>query len=100
MIDNGGDIGGQQGFPGPGGLPPGMFPPIPPPELHHHRPEPFPPPPGRRLYGVRAYRPPVGSPGWVALWVVRLGLLSLMLAVLGFIVYIAFQVFHGPTITP
>lgn len=94
---HGGDMGGQQG------VSPGMFPPSEPHHHHHpHTPEPFPmsdafPPesgahgPGR--YPRRRYRPRPGSPGWVVLWVVRL-------AVLAFIGYVAFQVFHGVTSTP
>lgn len=53
----------------------------------------MPPPPGRLGYGVRRYRPPAGSPGWVVQWIVRL-------AVLAFIVFVVFQVFHGVTSAP
>lgn len=52
----------------------------------------MPPAYGRRRYGVRRYRPRAGSPAWVGLWIVRL-------AVLAFIVFVAFQVFHGATST-
>jgi hypothetical protein len=90
---HGGDMGGQQGFSGPG-FQPGMFPP---PEPHHHHiadpSDLMPPAYGRRRYGVRRYRPRAGSPAWAVLWIVRL-------AVLAFIVYVAFQVFHGATSTP
>jgi hypothetical protein len=84
---HGGDMGGQQGFQ------PGMFPPEP---HHHHIAEPSDPMPlayGRRRRGALRYRPRAGSPAWVALWVVRL-------AVLAFIAYVAFQVFHGATSMP
>jgi len=78
---HGGDMGGQ----------PGMFAP---PEHHHHHhhiADPsnvMPPASGRFGYGVRRYRPPVGSAGWVVLCFVRL-------AVFAFIVFVVFQVFHG-----
>ena len=84
----GGDMGGQQGFQ------PGMFPPHEP--HHHHIADPSdltPPAFGRRRYGARRYRPRAGSPAWVGLWIVRL-------AVLAFIVFVAFQVFHGARSTP
>jgi hypothetical protein len=48
---------------------------------------------GRRRQGARLYRPRAGSPAWVGLWVVRL-------AILAFIIYVAFQLFHGVTSTP
>ena len=86
---HGGDMGGQPGFQ------PGMFPPEPH-HHHHHIAEPSDPMPlayGRRRRGVGRYRPRTGSPAWVALWVVRL-------AVLAFIIYVAFQVFHGAASTP
>ncbi len=53
----------------------------------------MPPAFGRSRSGVRRYRPRAGSPAWVGLWIVRL-------AVLAFIVFVAFQVFHGATSTP
>jgi hypothetical protein len=49
--------------------------------------------PGGRVYGRRRYPLRVGSPGWVVASVVRL-------AVIAFIVYVAFQVFHGAASTP
>jgi hypothetical protein len=85
---HGGDMGGQQGFQ------PGMFPPHEP--HHHHIAEPFDPMPsayGRRRPGALRYRPRAGSLAWVVLWVVRL-------AILAFIVYVAFQFFHDATSTP
>jgi hypothetical protein len=84
-----GDMGGLQGFQ------PGMFPGQEP-DRHHgaDSPDLMPPAYGRRSrYGVRRYRPRPGSPAWVGLWVVRL-------AVLAFIIYVAFQVFHGATSSP
>ena len=81
---HGGDMGGQ----------PGMFPPEPH-YPHHHIAEssdPIPPAYGQRRRGALRYRPRAGSPGWVLLWVVRL-------AVLAFIIYVAFQVLHGATST-
>ena len=88
---HGGDMGGQQGFQ------PGMFPPPEPHHHHHHHdiagPSDLTPPAfGQGRYGVRRYRPRAGSPAWVGLWVVRL-------AVLAFIVFVAFQVFHGAAST-
>jgi hypothetical protein len=53
----------------------------------------LPPAYGRRRPGALRYRPRAGSPGWVIRWVLRL-------AVLAFIIYVAFQVFHGATSTP
>jgi hypothetical protein len=91
---HGGDMGGQQGFSDPG-FQPGMFPPEPH-HHHHHIAEPSDPMPlayGQRPRGGLRYRSRASSPAWVALWVVRL-------AVLAFIVYVAFQVFHGATSTP
>ena len=90
---HGGDMGGQSGFQ------PGMFPPEPHHHHHHHDynmvqpPDPMPPAYGRRRHGTGRYRQRPGSPAWVALWVVRL-------AVLAFIIYVAFQVFHGASSTP
>ena len=85
---HGGDMSGQQGFQ------PGMFPPH---ETHHHHiADPsnlMPPAYGRRRNGGRRYRPRPGSPAWMGLWMVRL-------AILAFIVFVAFQVFHGVTSTP
>jgi len=89
---HGGDMGGQQGFSDPG-FQPGMFPSS---EPHRDVPDPFasgPPPYARRRYGGRRYRPRVGSPGWVVLWVVRL-------AIVGFFIYVALQIFHGANSTP
>jgi hypothetical protein len=90
---HGGDMGGQQGFSDPG-FQPGMLPPTESP--HHHLADPsdpMPPAYGRRRSGARRYRPRVGSTAWVVLWIVRL-------AVIAFIVYVAFQVFHGAASTP
>jgi hypothetical protein len=95
MSEGGHHHGGDMG----GGFQPGMFPP----EHHHHQhhhqhhiaepSDPMPPPAyGQRRPGALRYRPRAGSPGWVMLWVVRL-------AVLAFIIYVAFQVFHGATST-
>jgi hypothetical protein len=84
---HGGDMGGQ----------PGMFPTEP--HHHHHQhhdqhiAEPSDPMPlayGRRRQGALRYRPRAGSVGWVTLWVVRL-------AIIAFIIYVAFEVFHGVT---
>jgi hypothetical protein len=92
---HGGDMGGQPSLSDPG-LQPGAFPP---PGPHHHHPhiadssDVMPPAYGRRRRGALRYRPRAGSPAWVVLWIVRL-------AVLAFIVYVAFQVFHGATSTP
>jgi hypothetical protein len=87
---HGGDMGGQPGFQ------PGMFPPHES-HLHHHDiadPSDLTPPAyGRRRSGVRRVRPRAGSRAWVVLWIVRL-------AILAFIVYVAFQVFHGAPSTP
>jgi hypothetical protein len=90
---HGGDMGGGQ---------PGMLPPTAAHHHHHHHhdlphiadpsgltPTEY----GRRRSGVRPYRPRAGSPGWVARWILRL-------AVLAFIGYVAFQVFHGAMSTP
>jgi hypothetical protein len=83
---HGGDMGGQ----------PGMFPPEPHHHHHHHHiaesSDPIPPAYGPRRRGALRYRPRAGSPGWVLLWIVRL-------AVLAFIIYVAFQVLHGATST-
>jgi hypothetical protein len=79
-----------------GGFQPGMFPPEPHPHHHHHMAEtsdPVPPAYGRRGPGALRYRPRAGSPGWVLRWVCRL-------VVLAFIIYVAFQLFHGATSTP
>ena len=87
---HGGDMGGQQG------LQAGMFPPHEPHHHPHHIADPsnlMPPAHGRRRYAGRRYRPRAGSPAWVGLWIVRL-------AILAFIVFVAFQVFHGVTSTP
>jgi len=88
---HGGDMGGQPAFL------PAAFP------LHehhhhdHHIADPadpsgasdlMPPAYGRRRPGVRRYRPSAGSPAWVGLWIVRL-------AVLAFIIFLAYQVIHG-----
>ena len=85
---HGGDLGG--------GFQPGMFPPEPLHPHHHHIAEtsdPLPPAYGRGRPGVPRSRPRAGSPGWVLRWILRL-------AVLAFIIYVAFQVFHGATSTP
>jgi hypothetical protein len=89
--DHGGDMGGQPSFFDPG-LQPGVFPP---PEPYHIADSSglMPPGYGRRRRDTRRYRPRAGSPGWVVVWIVRLALLA-------FIVYVAFQVFHGMTSTP
>ena len=94
MSEGGHHHGGDMG----GGSQPGMFPPEP--HHHHHQhqhiaqtSDPMPPGYGRRRPGALRYRPRAGTPGWVVLWVLRL-------AVLAFIVYVAFQVFHGTTSTP
>jgi len=95
---HGGDMGGQPGSQ------PAMFPLNEPHHHHHHHiadPSdhigdswgPMPPAYGRPRPGVRRYRPRAGSPAWAGLWIVRL-------AILAFIVFVAFQVFHGATSTP
>ena len=93
MSEGGHHHGGDMG----GGVQPGMFPPA---EAHHHHhhhmaetSDPMPPAYGRRRPGALRYRPRAGSPGWVVRWVLRL-------VVIAFIVYVAFQVFHGTTSTP
>jgi hypothetical protein len=96
MNDGGHHHGGDMG----GGFQPGMFPPEP--HHHHHQnhiAETSDPVPqaygqhGQRRPGGLRYRPRAGSPGWVMLWVLRL-------AVIAFIIFVAFQVFHGATSTP
>ncbi len=92
MSESGHHHGGDTG----GGFQPGMSPPGP--HHHHHQhiaqtSDPMPPAYGRRRPGAPRYRPRAGTPGWVMLWVLRL-------AVLAFIIYVAFQVFHGATSTP
>ena len=94
MSESGHHHGGDMG----GASQPGMF--SPEPHHHHHQhqhiaqpSDPMPPAYGRRRPGAVRYRPRAGTPGWVVLWVLRL-------AVLAFIVYVAFQVFHGATSTP
>jgi hypothetical protein len=98
MSDSGHHHGGDMG----GGFQPGMFPA----EHHHHHhhiaepsghiaesSDPMSPAYGRRRPGALRYRPRAGSPGWIMLWVVRLALFA-------FIIYVAFEVFHGVTSTP
>ncbi len=90
---HGGDMGGQQGFSEPG-FQPGIFPPPEPDPYHMADPSDLMRPAyGRPRRGVRRPRPRAGSPAWVVLWIVRL-------AVLAFIVFVAFQFFHGMTSTP
>ena len=93
MSEGGHHHGGDMG----GGFQPGMSPT----EHHHHHhhdhvagtSDPMPPAHGRRRPAAPRYRPRAGSPGWVVVWVVRL-------AILAFIIYVVFQVFHGVTSTP
>lgn len=92
---HGGDMGGQ----------PAMFP-SPEPHHHHHhhhydddphhiegQSDAMPPVRGRLGYGARRYRPRTGSPGWVVQWIVRL-------AVIAFVVFVAYQILQGATSTP
>ena len=94
---HGGDLGGQPGFSDPG-FQPQMFPP-PEPDLHPYdiadQPDLTPPAYGSRRSRVRRPRPRprTGSPAWIGLLIVRL-------AVIAFVVYVAFQIFHGGTSTP
>jgi hypothetical protein len=96
MSEGGHHHGGDMG----GGFEPPMFPPEH--HLHQHHiaesyvaepSDPMPPAYGQRRPGALRYRPRAGSPGWVMLWVVRL-------AVLAFVIYVAFHIFHGATSTP
>jgi hypothetical protein len=90
---HGGDTSGPQGLSGPG-FQPGVFSPPEPPHQDLAGPSDLMPPPARRRRnGVRQFRPRAGSPAWVVQWLVALALLA-------FIVYVAFQVFHGATSTP
>jgi hypothetical protein len=90
---HGGDIGGQPG------LQPQMFPHHE--HQHHHIADPSDPMPpaygpgssGVRRSGMRRPRPRTGSSAWIGLLIVRL-------AVIAFIVYVAFQIFHGAASTP
>jgi hypothetical protein len=92
---HGADMGGQPGFSDPG-FQPQMFPP-PEPDLHPYDiadpPDLTPRAYGSRRSRVRRPRPRAGSPAWVVQWIVRL-------AVIAFMLYVAFQIFHGAPSTP
>jgi hypothetical protein len=85
-----------------GGIPPGMLPPSAPHHHdHHHQPPGHLADPSDPMWpdsGRRRPRGPVvplrrGSVAWVTRWVLRL-------VIIAFIVYVAFQVFHGVATTP